>query len=35
MHRYIKLDRKDQEIRTLIQKAQHPKVNIKANGGEI
>ena len=35
MHRYRKLDRKDQEIRTRIQKAQHPKVNIEANGGEI
>lgn len=29
------MDRKDQEIRGLIQKAQHPQVNLKENGGEI
>ena len=34
MYRYRKLDAKDQEIRTLIQKVQHLKVTIRASGGE-
>ena len=34
MYRYRKLDAKDQEIRTLIQKVEHPKVTIRASGRE-